>query len=102
MSGTEKAHLCRLIVFEAAKRQVEELEGKQLELRRFHLIVLTCEMIERGEMKNCDMSCLFTLASTLSVENLKKGYANHASFLWLREQGSIEAHFEAQTFLAGW
>ena len=45
MSGTEKAHLCRLIVFEAAKRHVEELEAA--DRQEYHFVIKICEQIER-------------------------------------------------------
>ena len=100
MSGLEKAHLCRLITYEAARRQLEGLEGKQLELEKLHFVVKVMGMVERGENRNCDSARLFTsVGAEVSTETLRRGYREHASFHFLREYGRIEAHFEAQTFL---
>ena len=63
----------------------------------FHFTVKMCEMIERSEMSNCDLSRFFTPAGTLSSENLRKGYVEFGSYFGQFEHGSIEARFGMQT-----
>ena len=93
MSGTEKAMLSRLIVFEAAKRTVEEFGGNQQASDNYVYTVQVCEMIETKEMSKQPMSRFFLPSGTLSIQNLKSSYGCCATYQWLREEGSLEAAF---------
>ena len=98
--GGAKAHLSRLIVFEAARRMLETVEGNMAQLSEFELTLKVMTKLERGANGNNEWSRLLTWAGTEgSIEPLRRGYEDMDSYTWLREKGSIEAHYEAQTFL---
>ena len=60
-------------------------------LEKFHLSS-TCEK------SYCRDSLLFK-PKTMSVEQINLGYEHNDAFLWLRERGSIDGQYEAQTVL---
>ena len=46
MSGNEKAPLCKLVVFEAARHRVGEIEGNEADLLKYRATIRICEAIE--------------------------------------------------------
>ena len=97
MKALEKSHLCRVIVFEACRRQLEGVEQDQQEREKFHFTLKVMSQIEKSErgLKHC--AKLFTsVVGDIDEQTLRRCYQTNLSFRWLLESGSIEAHYEMQ------
>ena len=98
MSVQEKAMLCRLALFEAAKRHIEGCADNPEERDKYDLVYTLCQAIEMNEQSYCHRTRLF-LPEQLSIQALTNGYQSCTAYLWLRENGQMEGNFEAQTIL---
>ena len=95
MDATEKCHLCRLLVYEACKRHVSELDTN--EVHKFEFVLEVAELTERDDISNRTICAMFLPEGTMSVSKLRRGYHENYSFLWLRTHGTIESQMELQT-----
>ena len=88
--------LCRLMVFEAAKRHLWAASERDRE--KFRVTARLCEAIETGEMSYCRESRSFH-EQALSLEKVEQGYESCEAYIWLKANGGIEGKYEAQTIL---
>ena len=96
----EKSHLSRLICFEACRRHLESVEEDQAEREKFHFTLKIMSHIESCEQNlNAESKIFNSVVGEVNFEALRRGYRHHMSFNWLMQEGSVEAHYEAQTFL---
>ena len=97
MDATEQCHLCRLLVYEACKRHVSELDTH--EVHKFEFVLKVAEMTERDDTDNDAICAMFLPGGTMRVSKLRRGYHENYSFLWLRTHGAIGSQMELQTYL---
>ena len=87
------------MVFEACKRRLEEIGETHFDIEKYEFTIHMCEYIELGEVHVAGLSRLFTPGNPMRPAQLRQGYQNFNSYVWLRENASIEGQYEMQTII---
>ena len=98
MGGTEKVMLCRVCLFEAGMRLCQDIEDDPERQQKYDLVIVMCREIENHESYMSEKTRLF-IPEDLSRAALKEGYICSSAYNWLKDNGTLEGHFEMKTVL---